>query len=144
MKRTLTAAVAIAAALLLAGCATTAEPTNAEPSTSPTAAPTTEPTSTPTPTSSPTPTAAPVEVQSMPEPEPVDEAAEVLTTIQIVLANRGVEISADQVRSAANYACDQLSAGVPMDQVAALSGDIEPWIVVEFVDLAEGGYCPVR
>lgn len=138
MKRGLVA-TGVAALLLLSGCTgmqeqeTVAVASNAPAGT--TAATPLVPVETEAP-------AAPVEVTTAPPKQ--NKAGDVLVGIQLTVASYGVEVMADQIESASNYACDQLSAGVPEDQIVALTGDIPEGANRDLVQLARDSYCGIR
>ncbi|WP_367147230.1 hypothetical protein AB0870_08410 [Microbacterium proteolyticum] len=138
MKRGLIAAGAVAM-LLLTGCTSGEGETDAAPeqSSSERAA---EPTAAVT---SPSPAAAtPVEVSATPEAP--TKATAVLTAIQLTVASYGVEVMADQIKTASDYACDQLASGASEDSIVALTGDIPEGANRDLVQLAASDYCSIR
>ena len=140
MKKPLIAAATIAAALALAGCSTTtAQPA---PTVTVTVTPSPEPAAPSEPTEAPTePAAGPVEVTTT-QPKQTD-AEGILIALQTIVASYNVEITAPQVRAAADYVCDQLAAGVPSDQIVALVGAPD-MANFDLVGVSERDYCPVR
>lgn len=139
-KRTSAAIAAVAAvlALTLTGCAGAP----ATPADEPTAPATVESSTSPTPTSAPS---GPVEVSTAPTTTP-DNAAEANRLIGETtrwLAGKGITLTEDQVRAAADYGCDQLEAGVDRSSVQPLTGDVAPEIVEVFMNGLDY-YCPVR
>lgn len=138
MKRGLIAAGAVAM-LLLTGCtagggdtAAAPEPSSSERAAEPTAA-----------VASPTPAAAtPVEVSATPEAP--TKATAVLTAIQLTVASYGVEVMADQIKTASDYACDQLASGASEESIVALTGDIPEGANRDLVQLAASDYCAIR
>lgn len=86
--------------------------------------------------------AAPVEVTATPPAE--REAVSVLTGIQLAIDSYGIAVNADQIKSASDYACDQIAAGVDPDSIVALTGDIPEQANRDLVQLAADEYCPVR
>ncbi|MCW2165060.1 hypothetical protein B0I12_002215 [Microbacterium hydrothermale] len=86
--------------------------------------------------------AAPVEVTTAPPKQ--GKASDVLVGIQLTVASYGVEVMADQIESASNYACDQLAAGVPEEQIVALTGDIPEGANRDLVQLSRDSYCAIR
>lgn len=141
MKRALVT-TGLAALLLLTGCTAAQE---AEPAaiTSDAPAGTTAPTplaldDTPAPP-------APVEVTATPsQSKPTRTADDFLVRTQLALDNWGVTMNADQVRSAADYACDQMAAGVQMSDIVAITGEVPDYANGDFVDVVSQGYCPIR
>jgi ABC-type glycerol-3-phosphate transport system substrate-binding protein len=140
MKRTAMAATAAAVLLLLAGCTST---TTTETVTVTSGASGTysdgdttvvvEPSETP---------ATPVEVTATTPPEA--KAADVLVNIQLTVAGYDVVVNADQIKSAANYTCDQLAAGVDEKSIVALTGDIPVRANEALVQMSADYYCGVR
>lgn len=90
--------------------------------------------------------AAPVEVTAAPEKTtaPQRDADDFLVRTQLALDNWGVTMNADQVRSAADYACDQIAAGVQMSDIVAITGEVPDYANGDFVDVVSQGYCPIR
>lgn len=138
MKRGL---IAVAAAvLLLTGC-TAQTPEAAVMSDVP--AGTTAPTpqaATPTP-DAPTP-AAPVEVTATTPPK--QDATDVLVGIQLTVASYDVVVTADQIKTAADYTCDQIATGADSSSIVALTGDIPAGANADLVQMSADFYCPIR
>lgn len=135
MKRGLIAVAA--AALLLTGC-TTQTPEAAVVSDVP--AGTTAPTpqaATPTPTA-----AAPVEVTAT--TPPAKDPTDVLVGIQLTVADYDIVVNADQIKSAADYTCDQIAAGADERSIVALTGDIPTGANTDLVQMSADFYCPIR
>lgn len=133
--------VAATAALLLAlgGCAGTPEAADAPL----TAAPSTPAAQSASPT--PPPSDGPVEVTT----SPTAPAAEAPLADQWIaettewFAGKGVVITEEQVRAAANFACDQLDAGVDISSIQPLTGEVDPEVVSTFM-ANMSTYCPMR
>lgn len=136
----LTAAVLTALlALTLAGCA---------------GSPDSEPTRTQAPAATATETAAPertmtevptgpVEVTSTPVPT-VSVADHAIEQMHAYLVNNGMIVSAEQVRAAADYTCDQIAAGASLEEIVPLTGDVDPETVQMIVRDIDRVYCPAR
>ncbi|MFF7683155.1 hypothetical protein ACFZA2_10370 [Microbacterium sp. NPDC007973] len=86
--------------------------------------------------------AAPVEVSATPAAP--TKATSVLTAIQLTVASYGVDVDAAQIKSASDYACDQLAAGFDAGSIQALTGDIPEGANSDLVLLAESDYCSTR
>lgn len=86
--------------------------------------------------------AAPVEVTATTPPP--SKAEDVLVGIQLTVAGYDVVVNADQIKSAADYTCDQIAAGVGEESIAALTGDIPEDANLVLVQLAANEYCPIR
>lgn len=141
MKRALVA-TGIAALLLLTGCTSTAtsETVTVTPGASGTysdgdttveAQPSTTPTQ-----------AGPVEVTATTPPP--SKAEDALVSIQLTVAGYDVVVNADQIKTAADYTCDQLAAGADQGSVVALTGDIPTRANEALVQMSADYYCPVR
>ncbi|MEW1705947.1 hypothetical protein AB0230_01790 [Microbacterium sp. NPDC089190] len=139
MKRALVA-TGIAALLLLTGCTSTttaetvtvtpgAEGTYSDGGTTVEVQPTEAP-------------ATPVEVSATPPAN--REATSVLTGIQLAMSSYGLNVNAEQIKTASDYACDQLANGATQDSIVALTGDIPEQANLDLVQLAADEYCPVR
>ncbi|MGX1932037.1 hypothetical protein [Microbacterium resistens] len=141
MKKAPLAAVAAVLLLTLAGCAGTPESPAAEP-TAPAAATSAPAAETPTPTEAPT---GPVEVTMAPTPPSDTNAAADRAVGEMTrwLGSKGVVLSEDEVRAAANYGCDQIDAGADPATIQPLTGEIDPEVVATFVNGLQL-YCPVR
>lgn len=134
MKRGLVA-VGVAAVLLLTGC-TAQTPDAAVVSDAP--AETTDPTPqavTPTP-------AAPVEVTASAPPR--QDVTDVLVSIQLTVASYEVVVNTDQIKTAADYTCDQIAAGAEERSIVALTGDVSPAANADLVQMSADYYCPIR
>ncbi|KEP75849.1 hypothetical protein HR12_20835 [Microbacterium sp. SUBG005] len=141
MKRGLVAA-GFAALLLLTGCTGMQEQETIAVASDAPAGTTAATPPAPVETESP---AAPVEVTAAPEKTATQrDANDFLVRTQLALDNWGVTMNADQVRSAADYTCDQLAAGVPHNDVVAITGEVPDYANGRFVDVVVEGYCPVR
>lgn len=139
-KRTSTAvaALGVALALLLTGCAGTAPPPAGERT-----APAASESAAPTPSDVPT---GPVEVTTVPTSEPTADASQGDQWIADAarwFETKGVVITEDQVRAAADYSCDQIAAGADPSSLQPLTGDVAPEIVDTFVWNVDT-YCPLR
>lgn len=88
------------------------------------------------------PPAAPVEVTAT-TPPPA-KVTDVLVGIQLTVSGYDVVVNADQIKSAANYTCDQLAAGVDESAIVALTGDIPDGANETLVQMAADEYCPIR
>lgn len=86
--------------------------------------------------------ATPVEVSATPPAN--RKATSVLTGIQLAMSSYGLEVNAEQIKSASDYACDQLATGAPQESIVALTGDIPEQANLDLVQLAADEYCPVR
>ncbi|WZH36232.1 MAG: hypothetical protein PIR02_15910 [Microbacterium enclense] len=86
--------------------------------------------------------ATPVEVSATPTPP--TKATSVLTAIQLTVASYGVDVMADQIKAASDYACDQLAAGADADNIVALTGEIPEGANRDLVTAAKNDYCPIR
>ncbi len=53
-------------------------------------------------------------------------------------------VNADQIKSAANFTCDQLESGVDKTTIVALTGDIPANANRVLVELSANEYCPIR
>ena len=115
MNRTTLAATAAAVLLLLTGCTAESDETEAAPApiTSERVAEPAETVATPTP-------AAPTPVEVSTTPAPPTKATAVLTAIQLTVASYGVDVMADQIKTASDYTCDQLAAGVDEESIFCL------------------------
>ena len=51
---------------------------------------------------------------------------------------------ADQIKTASDYTCDQLAAGVDEESILALTGDIPEGANRDLVTAASNDYCPIR
>lgn len=90
----------------------------------------------------PTEAPGPVEVSATPAAD--RKATSVLTGIQLAMSSYGLEVDAQQIKSASDYACDQLASGASQDSIVALSGDIPEQANLDLVQLAADEYCPIR
>lgn len=141
MKRGLVAAGAVAL-LLLTGCTSTvkSETVTVTPGASGTFSDgdttvVVEPPASPAP-------AAPVEVTATTPPP--SKAEDVLVGIQLTVAGYDVVVNADQIKSAADYTCDQVAAGADQKSIVALTGDIPQGANADLVQMSADFYCPIR
>ncbi|MEI3845312.1 MULTISPECIES: hypothetical protein [unclassified Microbacterium] len=139
MKKPLTAVLALTIGLALAGCAGTPEAADAPL----TATPSTPATQSASPT--PPPSDGPVEVTTSPTATDSEAplADQWIAGTTEWFAGKGVVITEDQVRAAANFACDQLDAGVDISSIQPLTGDVDPEVVSTFM-ANMSTYCPMR
>lgn len=86
--------------------------------------------------------AGPVEVTTT--TPPAQDADEVLVGIQLTVAGYDVVVNADQIKTAADYTCDQIAAGVDEKSIAALTGDIPAGANADLVQMSADFYCPIR
>ncbi|MDF2990807.1 MAG: outer rane receptor protein mostly Fe transport [Microbacterium sp.] len=93
-------------------------------------------------TQSPEVPAQPVEVSAAPEQS--QGATDVLVAIQLTVADYGVDATADQIKAASDYTCDQLDSGADRSGIVALTGDIPPLANEALVQLSADSYCPIR